>query len=165
MYRFFKTVGIMLLLNLMAGGIYAQESVDLVIVHKGKRKMVLVANEKPIRTYKISLGGNPRGHKIRQGDHRTPEGRYVIDYRNPGSRYHLSLHISYPSEQDRRRARQRGDDPGGMIMIHGLPNRWGRDAAELEGRDWTDGCIAVSNQAIEEIWQLVHNGTPVEIKP
>lgn len=165
MYRFIMTVGIMLEVILTACGICAQETVDLVVVHKGERTMALLSNDKSIRTYKISLGGNPSGHKFRQGDHRTPEGNYVIDYRNPNSRYHLSLHISYPNEQDRRRAEQSGVDPGGMIMIHGLPNGWGMGGAGLEGRDWTDGCIAVSNQAIEEIWQLVQNGTPIEIKP
>ncbi len=144
---------------------YAGDSVDLVVVEKSQRKMVLLSNGTEIRTYDIALGGNARGHKMQQGDRRTPEGRYVIDYRNPKSRYHLSLHISYPNAQDRARARRRGLNPGGMIMIHGSPNHWQRAEALLKGVDWTNGCIAVTNAEIEEIWSLVEDGTPIEIKP
>lgn len=143
----------------------ASEPVNLVVVEKSQHKMVLFSGGKPIRTYDISLGGNPKGHKVRQGDRRTPEGRYVIDYRNPKSSYHLSLHISYPNARDRARARRKGLNPGGMIMIHGSPNHWQRAEALLKDIDWTNGCIAVTNAEIKEIWSLVKDGTPIEIKP
>ena len=109
--------GMALLVLAVSAG--AAEPVDLVVVEKSQRKMVLLSDGKTIRTYDVSLGSNPKGHKIRQGDRRTPEGRYVIDYRNPNSRYHRSLHISYPDAGDRARASKKGYRPGGMIMIHG----------------------------------------------
>jgi len=110
----------------------------------------------------LQFGDSPQGHKRFEGDERTPEGRYVIDWGNPNSRYHLSLHISYPNAADRAYARARGRSPGGMIMLHGQPNGWG------EGRvpgDWTDGCIALSNAEIEALWEAVPDGTPIEIRP
>lgn len=157
--------GAVLLVLLLSVPSHAEPTVDLVVVLKSKRQMLLMADGAPFKSYGISLGGSPRGHKKQQGDRRTPEGRYLIDYRNPNSNFHLSLHISYPDAADRRRAKQRGVDPGGMIMIHGLPNNWEWAAASLKGTDWTDGCIAVTNDEIEEIWALVKNGTPIEIKP
>ena len=139
--------------------------VERVVVNKRRRELLLIAGESVLRSYRIALGFDPVGHKLREGDGRTPEGRYTIDWRNPGSAYHLSLRISYPNEADRQRAAELGVDPGGEIMIHGLPN--GVDAA---GRghpdtDWTRGCIAVSDAEIEEIWSLVEDGTAVEINP
>ncbi|WP_338422168.1 L,D-transpeptidase family protein [Novosphingobium decolorationis] len=110
----------------------------------------------------LQFGDSPQGHKRFEGDERTPEGRYVIDWGNPNLRYHLSLHISYPNAADRAYARARGRSPGGMIMLHGQPNGWG------EGRvpgDWTDGCIALSNAEIEALWEAVPDGTPIEIRP
>jgi len=146
-------------------GLAAAMAIDSVIVEKSARTLYLLSGEQPIRRYRISLGNNPRGHKQREGDKRTPEGRYIIDYRNPRSRYHLSLHISYPNLRDKLRAEALGHDPGGMIMIHGMPNRkrWTHDY--LRQNDWTDGCIAVTNRDMEEIWTLVKDGTPIEIKP
>lgn len=120
---------------------------------------------KVISSYRIALGGNPVGPKTRQGDRRTPEGTYVIDSRNAQSHYHRSLHISYPDAADRERARKLGVSPGGDIFIHGLPNGYGAIGAAHRLHDWTDGCIAVTDQEIEEIWKLVDNGTPVEIRP
>lgn len=155
--------GMALLLLAVSAG--AAEPVDLVVVEKSQRKMVLLSDGKTIRTYDVSLGSNPKGHKIRQGDRRTPEGRYIIDYRNPNSRYHRSLHISYPNAGDRARASKKGYSPGGMIMIHGSPNHWRRAEILLKGIDWTHGCIAVTNAEIEEIWDLVTDGTPIEIRP
>ena len=122
--------------------------------------MLLLSGESIVRTYRIALGREPAGPKERAGDGRTPEGRYSIDRRNPKSGYHRSLHISYPNEADRERARAAGVDPGGDIMIHGLPN----GAASREG-DWTQGCIAVTDAEIEEIWDLVCDGTSIEIYP
>lgn len=122
--------------------------------------MLLLHGESIVRSYRVALGRDPSGHKRREGDGRTPEGCYVIDRRNPKSAYHLSLHISYPGEGDLERARECGVDPGGDIMIHGAPN----DGTPREG-DWTQGCIAVFNAEIEEIWSLVADGTPIEILP
>ena len=118
-----------------------------------------------IKSFKIALGGEPVGPKTRQGDHRTPEGIYVIDSRNAHSKFHRSLHISYPNAADRERARRLGVSPGGDIFIHGLPNGYGWIGAAHRARDWTDGCIAVTDPEIEEIWKLIDNGTPVEIRP
>lgn len=139
--------------------------IDKVIVMKQQRKLHLLLDNKIVRTYKISLGGAPRGHKQQQGDSRTPEGNYIIDYRNPQSRFHLSLHISYPDNTDKQRAYNAGLKPGGDIFIHGLPNGHGDAAGPYLQSDWTDGCIAVSNTAIEEIWRLVKNGTQIQILP
>jgi len=132
---------------------------DRVIVNKGRREMLLLRGESILRSYRVALGSDPHGHKEREGDGRTPEGRYVIDRRNPKSRYHLSLHISYPNPADQARARELGLDPGGDIMIHGLKDGIVRDD------DWTRGCIAVRDEEIEEIWALVPDGTPIVINP
>ncbi|HEY0720089.1 MAG TPA: L,D-transpeptidase family protein [Gammaproteobacteria bacterium] len=140
-------------------------SVDRVVVHKAKRLMQLQFQGKVVKSYTISLGDKPRGHKVQQGDEKTPEGSYVIDYRNVHSNFHRSLHISYPNPQDRANAKRLGVDPGGMIMIHGLPNGYGWAKVLFVGRDWTDGCVAVSDEQIEEIWALVKDGTPITIKP
>jgi murein L,D-transpeptidase YafK len=134
-------------------------------VYKSQRKMDLMSNGKVIGTYRIALGGSPVGPKARQGDHRTPEGIYRIDSRNANSRYHLALHISYPDAADRERARKLGVAPGGDIMIHGLPERYAFLGSLHTKYDWTDGCIAVTNAEIEEIWKLVPVGTVVEIRP
>jgi murein L,D-transpeptidase YafK len=127
--------------------------------------MVLYQGHKVLKTYRVALGGNPVGPKTRQGDHRTPEGTYRIDSKNSKSQFHLSLHVSYPSEQDRSDAKKLGAAPGGDIMIHGLADRFAYLGFAQSRYDWTDGCIAVSNAEIEEIWKLVSVGTAVEIKP
>ena len=141
------------------------QKADEVLVLKSKRLMYLLHKGKIVKEYQISLGDNPKGHKQQEGDERTPEGRYVIDYRNPKSSYHLSLHINYPNRADKAAARKRGVSPGGQIFIHGLPNGMAGTPWLFKGRDWTDGCIAVTSDEIEEIWKLVDNGTPIEIKP
>jgi len=138
---------------------------DLVLVEKSARKMYLLKDGERIREYDVSLGDDPVGHKRQEGDEKTPEGKYVIDWRNPNSSYHLSLHISYPDDADKSQAERRGVSPGGAIFIHGRPNGFGWSEALFKGRDWTDGCISVSNREIEEIWDLVDNGTPIEIRP
>lgn len=140
-------------------------SIDRVYVIKSKRLLYLLDAQRIIRTYKVSLGRQPLGHKQYQGDSRTPEGKYIIDYRNPHSHFTLSLHINYPDRDDRQHAQARGKPPGGDIFLHGLPNGVKDDDPAFRGRDWTDGCIAVSNRAIREIWRLVRNGTPIEIVP
>lgn len=138
---------------------------DRVIVLKKERTLQLMSQGKVIKTYKIALGGNPVGPKTREGDHKTPEGIYILDSRNPRSKFYKSIHISYPDTRDRAAARERGVSPGGDVFVHGLPNGFGWIGAEHRSRDWTDGCIAVTNQEIDEIWQAVDNGTPIEIRP
>ena len=140
-------------------------SVDRILIEKSARRLMLISQGEVLKTYKIALGGNPIGPKERQGDNKTPEGTYVIDGRNKDSRFHLSLHISYPNERDKNRAKELGDSPGGDIMIHGIKNgsSWVGDGHAKV--DWTKGCIAVTNEEIEEIAKLAPNGTIVEIRP
>lgn len=136
--------------------------VDRIIVDKSDRTMVLMDGAKAVRTYTdIRLGDAPIGHKQFEGDEKTPEGEYAIDGRNPQSRYHLSIKISYPNAADRAFAAAAGKSPGGDIFIHGQPNsaRFG-----TIGHDWTDGCIALSNRDMDEVWALVKTGTPILIK-
>ena len=127
--------------------------------------MTLLSKDGVIKTYKIALGGDPVGPKERQGDNKTPEGTYIIDSRNGDSGYHLSLHISYPNEKDKMRAKELGISPGGDIMIHGIKNGFSLFGASHAEVDWTNGCIAVTNQEMEEIYKLVPVGTIVEIRP
>ena len=142
----------------------AGEKADLVVVDKSERTLWVYQGGKAIRTYRgLQFGDAPQGHKRFQGDEKTPEGRYTLDYANPQSSYYLSLHVSYPNTQDRAYARARGRSPGGDIFIHGQPNALSFDD-RVEG-DWTDGCIALSNREIAEIWNLVPDGTPIEIRP
>jgi murein L,D-transpeptidase YafK len=138
--------------------------IDAIWVYKGERTLTLVRRGEIVSRYPIALGADPVGPKHLEGDKRTPEGRYTIDWRNPDSRFHKALHISYPNDNDLRDAERVGVNPGGMVMIHGMPSapelRW------LDTRgDWTDGCIAVSNTAMDEIWNAVADGTPVIIEP
>lgn len=136
----------------------AAERVDEIRVDKSERRMTLLRDGRIVKSYRILLGDAPIGHKRQQGDERTPEGRYRITFRNDKSRFHLSLRVSYPNEADRRQARARGVDSGGDIMIHGgTPPGY--------SRDWTDGCIALSDAQIEEVWRLVPVGTPITISP
>jgi murein L,D-transpeptidase YafK len=140
-------------------------TVDGIFVNKSKRQLLLVREGKVIRQYKIGLGQSPVGHKQRQGDSKTPEGLYTISGRNPTSNYHLALQISYPNDADIERAQRAGDDPGGDIMIHGLPNGEAESEKHARMTDWTAGCIAVMDEEIEEIWRLVPDGTPIQINP
>lgn len=152
-------------LALLILGVPAQANIDAVLVKKSERQLLLLSDGKPVKRYRISLGDNPVGHKLYEGDQRTPEGEYILDWRNADSRFYKSIHISYPSPRDRELAEAWGLSPGGSIMIHGLPNEAGDLAFAYEGLDWTEGCIAVSNEAMDEIWQLVHDGTPITILP
>ena len=139
--------------------------VDQVLVVKSERTLTLLSHGTPVRTYKVALGSEPVGAKQQQGDHKTPEGRYVLDRRNAKSKFYKAIHISYPNEDDRKHAATHGVPPGGDIMIHGLPNGFGWLGAAHRARDWTDGCIAVTDQEIDEIWNLVPDDTPIEIRP
>ncbi|MBW4056489.1 MAG: L,D-transpeptidase family protein [Proteobacteria bacterium] len=138
---------------------------DKILIEKKERRLSLISKGKVLKTYQIALGGNPNGPKERQGDNKTPEGTYVIDSKNRDSRYHLSLHISYPNEKDKKRAKQHGVSPGGDIMIHGLKNGFSWVGDLHTEVDWTKGCIAVTDKEIEEIDKLAPNGTIVEIRP
>ena len=140
-------------------------TVDRLILEKSKRQLHMLSNGKIVKTYKVSLGRNPIGHKTREGDGKTPEGTYLIDRRYARSAYHRSLHISYPSADDIKKAQMAGVSPGGDIMIHGLPNGFGFLAPFHHLKDWTQGCIAVANKEIEEIWNNVSGGTVIVIKP
>lgn len=138
---------------------------DKILIKKKERRLSLISKGKVLKTYRIALGGNPNGPKERQGDNKTPEGTYFIDSRNKDSRYHISLHISYPNERDRKRAKERGVSPGGDIMIHGIKNGYSSVGELHTEYDWTKGCIAVTDEEIEEIERFVPNGTLVEIRP
>ncbi len=153
----------LLLASLLPTAAQAQELADLVIVSKSARTLTVYAHGQPLRTYSnIQLGQQPIGPKQVQGDSRTPEGRYTLDYGNPHSAYHLSLHISYPAPRDRTQAAALGQSPGGDIFIHGQPNDFAGD--RVEG-DWTLGCIALANAEMDELWVQVGDGTPIEIAP
>lgn len=138
---------------------------DQVLVVKSERTLYLKREGRLLGSYRVALGPVPWGHKQREGDERTPEGSYILDFKNAESRYYKSIRISYPNYHDRARARERGVEPGGDIMIHGQPleTEWEPETAQLF--NWTNGCIAVSNEAMDEIWRAVPVGTPIEILP
>ena len=138
---------------------------DSIVVEKKAHTLTLFRDGKPMRTYLVALGGKPQGDKLSAGDKRTPEGVFYIDARQPNSRYHLALHISYPDAAHRARSQSAGVQPGGDIMIHGLPNGLGAAGASHRVNDWTNGCVALTDEEIEQIWSVVPIGTPVEIKP
>lgn len=140
-------------------------AVDSLVVEKTLRRLTAWSGGLPVRTYDVALGGNPVGHKERAGDKRTPEGLYHIDARNPKSRFHLGLHVSYPNAQDVARARAQGTAPGGDIMLHGLPNGQGGVGPMHRAFDWTNGCVAVTDQEIEELFAAVPVGTPIRFLP
>ena len=142
----------------------ADARADALIVDKTSHTMTLFSGGQPLRTYAVSLGRGGLEGKMREGDNRTPVGRYRIDGRNPRSAYHLSLRISYPDARDTAAAAARGDKPGGDIMIHGIRNGLGWLGTFHRWIDWTAGCVAVTDTEIEEIWRAVPDGTPVEIK-
>jgi murein L,D-transpeptidase YafK len=142
-------------------GIYA----DRILVEKSKRRLILFAGEQVLKEYEIALGENAYGPKEREGDKKTPEGHYIIDSRKADSDYHLALRISYPNADDIRRARKMGVPPGNNIMIHGIGSGLGWLGGHHRALDWTQGCIAVTNAEIEEIWRVVPDGTPIEIRP
>jgi len=158
------TLGILLFTSLAA----AQDStanVDQVIVYKHDRKLVLLSQGKEVKSYRVALGGEPAGPKKRQGDHRTPEGSYTLDSRNPHSQYYKAYHISYPNKDDIANAKKSGVSPGGDIMLHGLPKDYAWVGKAHTLHDWTDGCIAVTDEEMDELWKLIRVGTPIEIKP
>ncbi len=139
--------------------------VDKVVVIKKERLLELYKNGEVVKTYRVALGRNPVGPKVCAGDDRTPEGTYYLNWRNAHSKFHRSLHISYPNAEDRLKAKTLGRSPGSDIMIHGLPKGFDDLGEWHRTFDWTKGCIAVTNSEIDEIWNLVPDGTPIEIRP
>lgn len=146
-------------------GLSQRVHVDHIVVRKAERRMYLMSGDEVLRSYQVSLGLAPVGRKDRSGDFRTPEGLYRLGRRNARSDYYLSIQITYPNREDIERARRNGWQPGGSIMIHGLPNELRRDPQYYVTQDWTNGCIAVSNADMLEIWTLVSDNTPIEIDP
>lgn len=152
-------------LSLLSQPLLAQPQVDLVVVKKSLSQLRLMSNGKILHEYHIAMGDMPRGHKLKEGDQRTPEGRYVLDYKKPNSTYYRAIHISYPNDEDIFRARALGINPGGQIMIHGQNPHTDLPPEEAQQYNWTNGCIAVTNKEMDEIWKLVEPGTPIEIWP
>ena len=139
---------------------------DKILIVKSSHSLQLIGQNRVLKSYSISLGGNPIGAKAQQGDEKTPEGKYRIDFKNPNSAYHLSLHISYPNSEDILQAKRLGVSPGGGIFIHGLPNAAPKFLGGLHQLyDWTKGCVGMSNEEIEEVYRATPVGTEVEILP
>jgi murein L,D-transpeptidase YafK len=152
-------VALCLGLTAFAAQAHETEKADKVLVDKGERQIHLLRDGEVWKSYPIGLGFAPDGHKQREGDGRTPEGDYILDWRNPNSSFYLSIHISYPDAGDKASAKARAEPPGGAIFIHGRHN------PSRGNRDWTLGCIAVTDKAMDEIWAAVPNGTPITIRP
>jgi len=148
-----------------AGHATAQTTADRIVIVKSARTMTLMSGDKILKTYKVALGAQPIGAKERVGDHKTPEGEYVVDSKKDKSQFHRALHVSYPNAADRARARKLGVSPGGDIEIHGLGDKYGWIGSAHRKIDWTDGCIAITNEEIDEIFAMVPVGTHIEIKP
>ena len=143
---------------------FTQNQIDSVLVKKSERKLYLLKEGAVVKEYKISLGANPKGHKEKEGDERTPEGEYTLDYKKSDSAFHKAIHISYPNTKDLENAKKKKVNPGGQIMIHGQKNGYGKFAWLTQNFDWTDGCIAVTDKEMEEIWNLVKVNTPITIE-
>jgi len=141
------------------------KTAESIVIVKSARTITLLSGGQVLKTFKVALGGQPVGAKERVGDHKTPEGEYVVDSKNAHSRFYRALHISYPNAADRKRARKLGESPGGDIEIHGLGKEFAWVGALHRQTDWTDGCIAVTNAEMDEIWSRVPVGTPVSIRP
>ena len=158
---------IILLILLLPGLAIAGDltKADFVLVKKHEKRLYLMKNKKPFKTYRVAFGANSKGPKIMEGDERTPEGTYILDYKNPDSDFYKSIHISYPNDKDIKRARKMGVVPGGDIMIHGQKNGSKNFSRIQRYVNWTDGCIAVTNAEMDEIWTSVDVGIPITIEP
>ena len=143
----------------------AIEMADRVVVRKSERRLLLMRGDRILRSFDVALGLSPTGHKQREGDFRTPEGNYRLAGRNPNSDFFLAIQVNYPGPDDVRRAAEEGANPGGQIMIHGQPNRPSRPLEYYQKRDWTNGCIAVSNADMVDIWLMTPDNTPIQILP
>ena len=163
--RIFMRILLCMLLCLYLPVSFAQAPIDLVRVIKSERTLMLIAEGRVIHEFKVALGGNPKGHKQQEGDKRTPEGRYTLDYKKADSAFYKAIHISYPNSGDVASAKKRGVSPGGLIMIHGQQNGVGWFGFLSQRFDWTDGCIALKNDEMDVVWNLVKEGTQIEILP
>lgn len=139
--------------------------IDKILVIKSHNKMILLSGKKEIKRYHVVFGGNPEGHKQKEGDEKTPEGEYILDYKKSDSSYYKSIHISYPNKKDKLSAKSLGTNPGGMIMIHGQKNGLGWLSPITQNFNWTNGCITLTNSDMEEVWQLIQEGTKIVILP
>ncbi|MBW2443517.1 MAG: L,D-transpeptidase family protein [Deltaproteobacteria bacterium] len=162
---YYKYVLLALLFMLQATNLMGDQKADEVLVIKSEKRLYLMNEGEAFASYHVAFGSNPKGHKQEQGDGRTPEGRYILDFKNAGSAYFKSIHISYPNAKDRIEARKRGVDPGGDIMIHGQKNGYGPLSILVQRFNWTNGCIALSDRDMEQVWMAIDPGTPIEIRP
>lgn len=159
-----KHLTLSFLLITIASISYAQDSIDTVLVKKSERRMYLLHQGEIVKEYKVRFGANPSGHKEQEGDERTPEGKYMLDYKKEKSSFYKALHISYPNKADIEKAKLKNVHPGGQIMVHGQKNGLGWLSIITQMFNWTDGCIAVSNKEMDEIWKLVDTDTPIIIE-
>lgn len=155
---------VFLLFLVASCSVSASEKVDFVLVEKSKGSLTLFRADKPFAVFHVVFGANPVGHKQREGDKRTPEGRYTLDVKKPDSAFHKAIHISYPNEQDIANVSSQGVEPGGAIMVHGQKNGLGWLSAISQLFNWTDGCIALRNDDMDQVWESVDVGTPIEIR-
>jgi len=160
-----KGLLIVLLLILQTANGESAQKADAVLVIKSEKRLYLMDKGERFASFPVTFGAEPVGHKQAQGDERTPEGHYKLDYKNPNSKFYKSIHISYPNAKDRAKARRLGVDPGGDIMIHGQANGWEWATSIVQLFSWTDGCIALSNEDMDQVWAAVDPGTPIEIRP
>jgi murein L,D-transpeptidase YafK len=143
----------------------AAQKADMVRVVKSKKRLYLIREDEVFATYRVKFGADPKGHKVQQGDEKTPEGLYYLTYKNSNSAYYKSIHISYPNAEDKEHARKLGVDPGGDIMIHGQPNGYEWATFFMQLVNWTDGCVALTNKDMDKVWDAIEPGTPIEILP
>ena len=160
-----KIVSTAIVILLYLGTAHSEQAADMVLVEKSKSRLYLMRQGEAFASFHVAFGSNPKGHKQEQGDGKTPEGRYMLNYKNAGSAFYKSIHISYPSAKDRQDALKRGVDPGGDIMIHGQKNGYGRLSFLVQRFNWTNGCIALSDRDMDLVWDAVKPGTPIEIRP
>ena len=138
---------------------------DKVLVDKSEKRLYLIKDGERFMSLPVTFGGEPKGHKVQQGDQRTPEGNYTLEWKNPNSKFYKSIRVSYPNAEDRAKAQRLGVDPGGDIMVHGQANGWQWASPLLQFFSWTDGCVALSNKNMDKVWEAVEPGTPIEIRP
>jgi murein L,D-transpeptidase YafK len=165
MIAYKKAFFLILLLVFQTASGETDEKADAVLVVKSEKRLYLMRDGEQFASFPVTFGGQPIGHKRERGDQRTPEGHYMLDYKNSNSKFYKSIHISYPNRQDRKNAARRGVDPGGDIMIHGQLNGWQWASPIIQLFSWTDGCIALSNRNMDRVWKAIEPETPIEIRP
>lgn len=165
MNRTVKTLGLITGLLISSFSVVSAAKIDAVLVDKSDSRLYLKSKGQVVKAYHVVFGANPKGHKQQEGDERTPEGLYFLDYKNSTSGYYKSIHISYPNKRDKQQAKLRGVNPGGAVMIHGQKNGWGWLWFLPQLFNWTNGCIALKDADMEEVWQAVKLGTPIQIQP